>query len=350
MWSQFNHLFSFAWSFLITILAIPAVIHVAREQQLFDQPNDRKMHHSLIPRLGGVAIFAGFMSAITIFGNLETNEGIQYVLAGCILVFLIGLRDDVRPVSPFKKFFVQIVAAGIIMFVGDIRITSFQGIMGINELSHGSSYMFTFLVIIGITNAINLIDGLDGLAGSIVLIITCFFGFYFYQSGSPYASVAFSLAGGMIGFLRYNLNKAIIFMGDTGALVSGLIISVLAIKFIELKPVASSPALAVAILIIPIMDTLRVFTIRVIHGRSPFIADKNHLHHKFIALGFSPLQAVIMLISINVFCVAIISNLSYLGSFINLILLASFAVIFSLALEIDRFIIEKKPDDKKIRM
>jgi len=348
---QFNHLFSFLWSFLVAVFAIPSIVHLAKEKKLFDLPNHRTMHSTLIPRLGGIAIFSGFMSALTIFGNLNPVTGIQYLLAGCIIIFLLGLKDDIKPVSAFKKFFVQIIATGIVMFLGDIRITSFQGIMGIYELTYGSSYIFTFFLIIGITNAINLIDGLDGLAGSVILIIASAFGFYLFQAGSPYAIVAFCLAGSIIGFLRYNLNKAIIFMGDTGALVSGFIIAILAIKFIELKPIPiASPAVAVSILIIPILDTLRVFFIRIINGKSPFVADKNHLHHRLIALGFSALQSVIILAILNILCVAIIVNLSYLGNFTILVILFSFAVIFSLALEVDRFFIQKQPDEKKISL
>src|SRR5699024_9536240 len=118
------------------------------------------------------------------------------------------------------------LAAGIIMFMADIRITSFYGLFGIYTLDVGTSYAFTFLVIVGITNAINLIDGMDGLAGTILLLISVIFGVYFYKTGSSYAYVAFSLVGSVLGFLRYNIYKASVFMGDTGSLVGGFVVSV----------------------------------------------------------------------------------------------------------------------------
>ncbi|MDQ4139285.1 MAG: undecaprenyl/decaprenyl-phosphate alpha-N-acetylglucosaminyl 1-phosphate transferase, partial [Bacteroidota bacterium] len=163
-------LLSFSWSFLIALFAVPSIIYVAHLKNILDQPNLRTVHESLTPRLGGLAEFAGFMSALTIFGNL--GNGVQQLLAGCIILFFIGLKDDLVTISPFKKFAVQLLASGIVMVMADIRITSFQGIFGIDVLPVGVSFAFTFVMIVGITNAVNLIDGLDGLAGTIVLIIT----------------------------------------------------------------------------------------------------------------------------------------------------------------------------------
>ena len=165
-----------------------------------------------------------------------------------------------------KSFFVQILATGIVMFMGDIRVTSFQGIFNIHELSYGVSYSFTFLVIIGITNAINLIDGLDGLAGSLVFIASGVFGAIFLLYGGenylPYAMIAFSLMGGVIGFLRYNFKNAIIFMGDTGSLVCGFILAILAIELVEMRTVESAPAIAISILFIPIFDYSESFCVQ----------------------------------------------------------------------------------------
>lgn len=160
---------TFVWSFFVSVFSIPSIIFVAHIKKLLDEPNARTVHDELTPRLGGLAIFAGFMSAITIFGQI--SFGIQQLLAGCMILFFIGVKDDIVSVSAFKKFFVQVLATGIILFIGDIRITSFQGFLGIYELDLGFSYAFSFLVIIGLTNSINLLDGIDGLAGSIVVFI-----------------------------------------------------------------------------------------------------------------------------------------------------------------------------------
>ena len=295
------------------------------------------MHKSLTPRLGGLAIFAGFFSALTIFGELDF--GVQQLLAGAIIIFFIGLKDDIVSVSAFKKFFVQILAAGIVMFMGGIRITDFHGILGLHVLDDGLSYAFTFFVIIGITNAVNLIDGVDGLAGTIIAIISISFGFFFYSYQNlysfAYAYVAASLLGSIVGFLRYNLQSAIIFMGDTGSLICGFIVSVMAIQFIELKISETAPCIAIAILFIPILDTLRVFLLRVLNGISPFAPDKNHIHHRLIALGFSPLVTVFILAIVNIIAIllaVVSSNLGYENMKI-ILFLVTYALIFSIILE-----------------
>lgn len=334
----------FLWAFLIAIFAIPSVINVAHMKKLLDEPNLRTVHEELTPRLGGLAIFAGFISAVTIYGKLE--QGIQQLLAGAIVIFFIGLKDDIISVSAFKKFFIQILAAGIVLFIGDIRITNFQGMLGIWELNQGISYAFSFLVIIGITNAFNLIDGLDGLAGTIVSLVCLFFGICFlFSDGGAYSVVAFSLLGSVLGFLRYNLHRAIIFMGDTGSLVSGFIIAVLAVKFVEIRPVANAPALAIGVLFIPILDTLRVFILRIFAGDSPFAPDKNHIHHKMVELGFSQIFTVFLLGFINI---AVIITMFLLQSYGNtglLFLLVVFGFLLSFSLEL--FLKKKKKESAK---
>ena len=322
---------TFLWSFLVSVFAVPSIIFVSYTKKLLDEPNHRTIHESLTPRLGGLAIFAGFMSAITIFGNL--SYGVQQLLAGCLIMFFIGVKDDIVSVSAFKKFFVQLLAAGIVMVIGDVRITSFQGIFGIYNLDPGTSYAFTFLVIIGITNAINLIDGMDGLAGSVVLIISLTFGVYFFFYENPYAFVALSLAGGVIGFLKYNIYKAKIFMGDTGSLLCGFIISVLAIQFVEMKMVESAPALAIGILIIPVFDTLRVFTIRILNGRWPFHPDRNHIHHRLLAMGFSQVSSLLILVGLNITSIGFMILFDDLGNFQLLFIMLVFMVFISLLLD-----------------
>jgi len=294
MW---NLTLTFLWAFLIALFAVPSIIQVAYHKNLLDEPNHRTIHNSSTPRLGGLAIFTGFMSSLMIFGDLDL--GIQQLMAGTLLLFFIGVKDDIATVSAFKKFFIQVLATGIVMFLADIRITSFQGFLGIYELELGFSYMFTFLVIVGVTNAINLIDGMDGLAGSIVLLISLIFGAYFFYFDSPYAFVAFGLAGGVVGFLRYNIHKASVFMGDTGSLVSGFILAVMAIQILEMQQIRSAPAIVVSIMILPIFDTLRVFSLRIFNGKSPFYPDKNHLHHQLLTLGLSQRKVLGLLVVFN---------------------------------------------------
>lgn len=330
-----DYILPFIWSFLLAVFAIPSIIFVAHIKNLLDEPNKRTVHLSLTPRLGGLAIFAAFMSSLTIFGSLD--YGIQQLLAGCIILFFIGLKDDLVSVSAFKKFFVQILAAGIIIFIGDIRITSFQGVFGIFELDEKFSYLFTFLVIMGISNSINLIDGLDGLAGVILLIITLSFGIYLHYYGgeqySAYAMVSVCLLGGIIGFLRFNFKNALIFMGDTGSLVSGLIVAVLAIKFIEMNKIPAGPSVAVSILVVPIFDTLRVFIIRVINGVSPFAPDKNHLHHQLLKIGFNQIATVFILGFFNILIILISMFFSNSANSTMILILAGIFIVFNALIE-----------------
>jgi UDP-N-acetylmuramyl pentapeptide phosphotransferase/UDP-N-acetylglucosamine-1-phosphate transferase len=322
--SAFGLLLATLWAFLIALFAVPSIVFVAHRKNLFDAPNNRSVHTLPTPRLGGVAVLAGFLSALTIFAPL--GHGVQHLLAGCILLFFVGLKDDLVTVSVAKKFVGQLLATGVVMLMADVRITSFQGILGVGDLPVGLSYGFTFVAIVGITNAINLIDGLDGLAGTLVLLISGTLGYYFYQYGGAnygnYAFVAVCLLGGILGFLRYNFHKANIFMGDTGSLVCGFIVSILAIQFIEMgklpgQPLGqASPAVALGILFVPLFDTCRVFLLRMLAGKSPFTPDKNHVHHCLLALGFSQITTVLLLLGLNAVVIALVINFAYLGGLV----------------------------------
>ena len=326
---------AFVWAFLVVLLAIPSIIYLAHVKNLLDKPNNRTVHVSLTPRLGGIAIFAGFMSALTIFGEFgEGSEAVQHILASSIILFFIGLKDDISAVSAFKKFFVQVLAVCIVVFVGDVRITNFQGVLGFWEIDNGVSYAFTIFVLLGLTNAINLIDGLDGLAGSLVILIAGVFAFYFFQANYAYAILSVCLIGSIVGFLRYNIYKATIFMGDTGSLLLGFIISILAVEFVEFQIVPASPAVSIAILIIPIVDTFRVFIMRIIAGTSPFLPDRKHVHHRLMDIGLSQLMTVFTLLLINVFYIILSLYLSTLLSVNWLIaVLVGVSGLFSFVLE-----------------
>ena len=334
-----NLSFSFLWAFVVSIFAIPSIIYLAYRKRILDTPNKRTIHQNLIPRLGGLAIFAGFMSAITMFGKFSEPASVQYLFAACILIFFIGLKDDILPVSAFKKFLIQVIASGIILFAADIRLTSFYGFLGFDVLDIGSSYVISFIIIIGITNAINLIDGIDGLAGSVVFFICGVLGFYFYQDGSKssYYLICSCLAGSVLGFLRYNFHKAKIFMGDTGSLVCGFIIAVLSISFVETQPAGIStnaPAIVVAALFIPILDTVRVFVIRILDGQSPFAPDKNHLHHRLINLGFGKIATVLFLIAVNAIVVCFTIYLKAFNINVLMGILVFTGCVFAFSIEI----------------
>jgi UDP-N-acetylmuramyl pentapeptide phosphotransferase/UDP-N-acetylglucosamine-1-phosphate transferase len=219
------------------------------------------------------------------------------------------------------------------------------GIFGIHALPYWPSAILSVLTIILIVNAFNLIDGIDGLAATTGVVVNgCFAAMFIYMRQYELASVSLAMVGAIFGFLRYNLTPARIFMGDTGSLLIGLISVVMAIKFIELNKftsvkspeIFSAPALAVAILIGPIFDTLRVFILRISSGMSPFAADRNHIHHRMLKLGFSHLQTTLILAALNVVCIMLVvlfqdySNSILLGLILSVCLMFNWAVTFFL--------------------
>ncbi len=292
---MFDALLSIAISFTIAYMAIPAIITVAENKKLFDVPDERKIHTAHIPSLGGLGIFAGFMLACLLALQLNNHTEFQYFYAAAIVLFFLGLKDDILVISPIKKFIGQVLAAIFIVAKGGIQIKSMYGIFGIYELPGMFSLLLTYFTVILIINSFNLIDGVDGLAGTLGLIASSLFGFYFLQSNLiPYAVLAFALSGSLAAFLIFNFHPAKIFMGDTGSMLIGLVNAILVIKFIEVAqvpgsafPVNAAPAIGFTILLVPLMDTLRVFSIRIFKRRSPFSPDRNHIHHLMMDKGWT---------------------------------------------------------------
>src|SRR6202050_2051490 len=311
---MFDVLLSIAISFTITFLAIPAVINVAEMKKLFDMPDARKVHHSPITPLGGLGIFAGFIFGCLLTIHFNESSEIQYFIASTLVIFFLGLKDDILVISPIKKFIGQVLAAFIIIYYGNIQIRSMHGFLGIYQLPEMFSLLLTYFAVIVVINSFNLIDGVDGLAGSIGLLSTTMFGIYFLRIGMPsYAVLAFSLAGSLLAFLIFNFQPAKIFMGDTGSLLIGLVSAILVVKFINTAssadvsyPVMAAPAIVFTILLIPLLDTLRVFGIRIFYRRSPFSPDRNHIHHILLDKGFSHRAITIILVSINLTVVALV--------------------------------------------
>ncbi len=290
-----NILLSAALSFIITFFSIPVIIQVAKAKKLFDEPDERKVHKNVVPTLGGLGIFAGFIIAVLMGVPAGLNPEFQYFVAAAIVIFFLGIKDDIMILSASKKFIGQLIAAGILIRFGGIHINNMHGFLGIHEIPYFAGIILSFFTIIVITNSFNLIDGVDGLAGTLGLITTLTFGSYFLYIGqTAYAVLAFSLSGSLGSFLIYNFSPAKIFMGDTGSLLLGTVNSILVIKFINVAgtpgsafPLSCSPAIGFAVLLIPLFDTLRVFAIRILDRRSPFSPDRNHIHHFLLDLGFS---------------------------------------------------------------
>jgi len=331
-----NILLSTALAFLITYFAIPPIIKVARDKKLFDEPDERKVHKSVIPTLGGLGIFAGFIIATLMGVPAYMATGLQYFLAAGMVIFFLGIKDDILILSPTKKFIGQLIAAGIIIKFGGIRIDNLYGFLGITEIPLIASYILTTFTIIVITNSFNLIDGVDGLAGSLGLLTSTVFGLYFYFTGElMYAVLALSLAGALVAFLIYNFSPARIFMGDTGSLLIGLLNSIFAIRFMTVAadpdsalPLLSAPAIAFAILIVPLFDTLRVFALRIFNRRSPFSPDRNHIHHFLLDLGLSQKMITLVCVSANLVFIGLAYVLQAQGTTMVIGALATAALVF----------------------
>ncbi|MFA6150266.1 MAG: MraY family glycosyltransferase [Chitinophagaceae bacterium] len=294
-------------SMLLCMSAIPRIIYISKKKKIFDQPDSyRKVHTDVIPNLGGIAIFLGFSVIASLFINPEDFAHWNYIIAAILILFITGIKDDLINVNPSKKFIAQIAASSIVAVLADYRLENLHGFLGIYEMPYTMSLFVTIVGCTFISNAFNLIDGIDGLAGTIAIICSFFLGIAFAITGnySP-AIISFALLGAVIGFLRYNYQPAKIFMGDSGSLVIGFIIAVLSIiltdvvKHFEGNILFHSPKAvllgALSLLFIPVFDTFRVFTTRIIKGKSPFSADRTHLHHYLLDLGFSHTRTVIIL-------------------------------------------------------
>ncbi len=300
-----------------------------------DEPGDRRSHKVSTPSLGGIGIFAGTLFSIIMWTPFEYFGDLQYILCSFIIIFLIGAKDDIDPMSPSKKFLGELFAAGILVFRANVRLTSLYGFFGINDLPEYASIVLSIFTIIVIINAFNLIDGINGLSASLGLLITFVLGTWFYLVGSIEISiVAFALGGALVAFLKYNITPAQIFMGDTGALLLGLVCSILAIKFIELHndiqgsiyTFRSAPSIAIAILILPLFDTLRVFVLRVMEGKSPFEPDRKHIHHIMIDLGLTHMQATGILFFTNIVFIVLAIMLQDVGNLILLLIILGLAL------------------------
>lgn len=293
----FQFILSGVISGIIVFITVPILIHVAYVKDLYDKPdNERKLHDRYVPTFGGVSLFLAIVVGFSLSGIAHAFNGYSYLIAALTILFFTGLKDDIIGLSPVKKLGIQVLSALLLIFGCGIYIDNFYGVFGINELPFAVSVLLTLFTTIVITNAYNLIDGVDGLAGGIGAIASLFFGIGFWIAGELAMAVFCGiLAVSLVAFLRFNFKPASIFMGDTGSLIVGFMLSVFAIKFVGLNNAAaytkvfgnSSPILPVAILAVPLYDTLSVFYKRIRRGISPFQPGRDHIHHTVLEMGFS---------------------------------------------------------------
>lgn len=301
------HILGTIIAYLLGIFIVPLVIYYSQKMGLIDVPNERKIHHGKISRLGGVAIWVSVMLTflfLVLLSYYPKGQGLSAIITGGSLMFLMGLIDDVYCLNAKFKFFIQIAIATIVILLG-IRIETFYNPFGANIELGVFSYPITLLWIVGITNAINLIDGIDGLAGSIVSISALAIGIVSLVLAPAYsinALIAFILMGAMCAFLTFNYNPAKIFMGDSGALYAGFLLATLSITGIVKVSHGISMYLPILILAVPLMDLAYSSIRRIMKGTSPFVADSEHIHHKMLHAGYSQDKLVLILASFSMVC------------------------------------------------
>lgn len=346
-------------SIALSALIIPRILVVAYRKKLFDLPTERKVHNVVIPRLGGFSFLPTILFSLFLVIGIRYLIGFElpaealdfvvpelfFLICGLILLYLAGLKDDLVGLRYRSKFWVQVVAVSMLPMSG-LWINNLYGLLGIYELSPWIGIPFTIFVVVFIINSINLIDGLDGLAsglGSLSLLILG--SFFLYHHLWIYAMLSFATLGVLIPFFYYNVfGKAEhcrkIFMGDTGSLTLGYVLTFLVIRCSschpELMPCSDKTfIIAFATLLIPIFDVFRVVLLRARLHKPLFVADKNHIHHKLLSIGFSPCRSMLaILLMACLFYVLNIALVYYINC--NLLLLIDIALYTGLNIWIDK--------------
>lgn len=297
-------------SFIIGFICMPTVVRVAKKRDFVVKPNKRTSHTGSVPNVGGVNIFISFFLTITLF-SIQVVDQLQFFTVGIFFILIVGFVDDLIDIKAFWKLVGEIVAGFFLIVISDIRLSNLHGFFGIYELPLWVSYCLSFFVFIVIVNALNLIDGIDGLASGLGILYCLFFGTYFYFTGNNNLSLsAYSLVGSLIVFFIYNVfgKKNKIFMGDCGSLFIGYMITLFVFEFCELNAyhdvpakyyMSAAPAVAICVLIVPLFDTMRVMITRMKKGVSPFRPDKNHIHHLLLKIGLKHKQVTFVLLSVN---------------------------------------------------
>jgi len=333
---------SFVIALSLSFISISPIIALAKGKKLFDMPNKRGVHKYATPTLGGIAIFAGFMFSSLVFaGLIDSYKSLPVICSACLIIFLVGLKDDVFVLSPAKKFWAQVIVAILIVFLTDIRITNLHGMFGIREIPYVVSVIMSIFIIIAITNAFNLIDGIDGLAASMGIISSACFGVWFFLTENmEFAVLCFAISGALLGFIHNNVTKNLekkLFMGDTGSLLIGFVLACVAIQFNESNllikgdyKIISAPAVSIGIMFMPLFDTLRVMIVRITKRKSPFKPDRQHVHHLLLSLRYTHVQATALLSVASIGFIIVSFLLKDIGTLWLLLILISLGILFYL--------------------
>lgn len=347
---QYSPILALITAFVITYFSIPAIIRLSLVKRLYDVPDERKKHQQRISPLGGMAIFGGLVISFVFFTAHLANPALNSVLVALFIIFITGVKDDLYPLVPYKKLLGQLLAVGIVVFQGDIRLESMYGLYDIFELPYWISVSATVIFFLGIINSFNFIDGINGLSSALGIVVSITYAIWFVYLNEPlFLILALCITGSQFAFLRYNLVNAKIFMGDSGSMILGFFAALLSIYFLQANEKTNEALLlhidalifAVGVLIIPVFDTLRVIILRVfVLKKSPFSADRNHIHHGLLDLGLSHVQATGILVLVNI--IFIVGTL-WLNDFIRAkyLLLLIFVVAFGLS-QVPAYLLKKK--------
>ena len=309
-------IFYFFGTFMLSYFLIPKIRAKALKLNLKDTPDIRSSHTIPVPTFGGIVFYISYILILFFAQSLDSNHVSITLIASISILFFTGLLDDFRNLSPKIKFLCQIIGVALLMFQPDFRILSFHGFMGIYEIPLYVSVGGSMFFLLGLINAFNLIDGIDGLTGITGVIVASFYSYMLYNLGYFfYLSISLATIATLLAFLRFNFsNKRKIFMGDTGSLVIGLVLGLLTLKLLSVADDAYSslsfyraqlPLFLIAVLFVPLLDTMRVMFLRLTSGVSMFKPDRNHLHHIIVDFGLSHRKASFFIGFVN-FSVALI--------------------------------------------
>ncbi len=335
-------------AYLTTFFLLPLIIKLAHKNQIYDIPDERKTHNYPVSSLGGIAIFSGLILSMLLVSDFNNyHSELQYYIAGFFVIFILGVIDDIFILKAWKKALGQLAVAAVLTIKGNLLVTDMHGFLGINSLSHIESICISFFTILLLINAFNLLDGVDGLAASIGLVVCLLFGIFFIMNNVvPYAVLAFSISGSLLAFLMYNFPPAKIFMGDSGSTLIGLICSMLAIKFVE-NPVIqfnltsyATPAIAFGFLLIPLLDVLRVFALRIAKKRSPLAPDRSHIHHLLQNKGLTHTEVTMTLLTGELVFAAITISMQNVN--INFVIASQFILYFTAIYILKRYVPVRK--------
>ncbi|WP_324721849.1 MraY family glycosyltransferase [Salinimicrobium sp. HB62] len=335
----------FSLTFSLTFYLIPKVLWVSKEKNLMAGVNERSSHSVAVPNFGGVAFYITIVLVLSVLQSMRLTYVGNHLIAAITVLFMVGLKDDLVISTARVKLFGQITAALFLIFSPELQLNNLHGFLGFSEIPEIAGYFLKGFIVVALINSFNLIDGIDGLAAIVGIVISVAYTAIFYVTGQPYfVLVSISLAGTLGAFLRFNFSrgKRKIFMGDSGSLIVGLVLAFLSLKFLAMEPIVPlkslgySPAnrllFLACILFLPVFDTLRVIIIRKMNGLSAFSPDRNHVHHVLIDLGLSHKKASFSLGLLNLVIIGVYYSLSNILSHAWLLFLVVllYSVVFAL--------------------